>query len=84
MEWEHAQRARAPPTCTQPIHERWATSQGIQRVWFGDGEKKGYILGFPLKLLWDKCPFGMAFHPKEVSMGWNHLMHAIEVGDEVA
>jgi len=42
------------------------------------------ILGFPLKLLWKRCPIGMTSHPKEVSMGWDHLMHAIEVGDEVA
>ena len=36
---ERAQRTKAPPTCTQPIYERWAMGQGIQRVWFGDGEK---------------------------------------------
>ena len=48
---EHAQRVKAPPTCTQPIHERWAMGQGILRVWFGGREKMGSILGFPLKLL---------------------------------
>ena len=26
--------------------------------------------------------FGMTAHPKEVSMGWDHLMHAVKVGDE--
>ena len=37
-EWS-MQRARAPHTCTQPIHRKWATGQGFQRVWFGNGEK---------------------------------------------
>ena len=36
---KHAQRTKTPPICTQPIHGRWATGQGIQRVWFGDEEK---------------------------------------------
>ena len=76
---EYAQRAMEPPTCTQLIHKRWATSQGFQRVSFGGGEKKGSIMGFSLKLLWEKCSAGMAFHLKEVSMGWDHLMHVIEV-----
>ena len=44
----------------------------------------GSILGFLLKLLWDKCPIGMVSHLKEVSIGCDHLMHAIEVGDEIA
>ena len=52
-------------------------------MWFGSGEKRGSILGFSLKLLWGKCPTGMTFHLKEVSMGWDHLMHAIEVGEEI-
>ena len=43
----------------------------------------GFILGFLLKLLWDKCPTGMVSHLKEV-IGCDHLMHAIEVGDEIA
>ena len=57
--------------------------QGIQRVWFDNGKKMGSILGFPFKLLWGKYPIGMAFHPKEVRMGCDHLMHAIEVGEEI-
>ena len=28
-EVEHSQRARAPPTCTQPIHGRWAMGQNF-------------------------------------------------------
>ena len=31
-----------------------------------------------------ECPVGMAFHPKAGSVGWDHLMHTIEVGGEVA
>ena len=53
-------------------------------MWFGGGEKKRYILGFALKLLWEKCSAGMTSHLKEVSMGWDHLMHGIEVGNEEA
>ena len=39
--------------------------------------KKRSILGFLLKLFWERCPAGMASHPKEVSMGWDHFIHAI-------
>ena len=38
-------------------------------------------MGFLLKLLWEKCFARMASHPKEVRMSWDHLMHAIEVGE---
>ena len=69
---------------TQPIHGRWATGQGIQRVSFGDEKKRGSILGFPLKLLWGKCSTMMASYLKEVSMGCDHMIHAIEVSDKVA
>ena len=48
------------------------------------GRKKWSILGFLLKLLWERCFAGMTSHPKEVSIGWDHLMHAIEVGNEEA
>ena len=30
------------------------------------------ILGFLLRLFWEKCPAGMTCHPKEVRMSWNH------------
>ena len=33
------------------------------------GRKKESILGFLLKLILEKCPAGMASHPKEVTMG---------------
>ena len=48
------------------------------------GRNGGFILGFPFKLLWKKCPTGIVFHLKEVSMGYDHLIHAIVVGDEIA
>ena len=45
------------------------------------GRKRGSILGFSLKLLWEKCLARMTSHLKEVRMSWDHLMHAIEVGE---
>ena len=33
---------RAPPMCTQPIHRRWALSQGIQGVWCDSGRNEVY------------------------------------------
>ena len=53
-------------------------------MWFGGGEKNRFIMGFLLKLFWERCPTGMASHLNEVSMGKDHLMHSIEVGDEKA
>ena len=47
MEVEHTQRAQAPRTYTQPIHRRWATGQGYQRVWSGGGEKEGVYFWVP-------------------------------------
>ena len=38
------------------------------------GRKRGSTLGFPLKLLWEKCLAGIASHPKEVRMSWDHLI----------
>ena len=55
-------------------------SEGMVWQW---GEN-GVYSGIPAQASLGKCPTRMSFHPKEVSMGWNHLMHAIEVGDEVA
>ena len=45
------------------------------------GEKKSF-LGFLLRLLWRKCFARMAFLPKEVNIGGDHLKHAIGVGVE--
>ena len=51
-------------------------------VWFSGGEKKRSILGFLLKLLWERCLARMTSHLKEVSIGRDHLMHVIKVGNE--
>ena len=49
----------------------------------------GLVVGRRGSLFWcsrsnsfgEKCPAGMTFHPREVSMSWNHQMHAIKVGE---
>jgi len=46
MEWS-IHKIRVLPTCTQPIHGRWATGQGFQRVWFGSREKNLVYSGIP-------------------------------------
>ena len=38
------------------------------------------ILGFLPRVFAGKCFTGMAFLPKEVNIGWDHLIHAIGVG----
>ena len=43
--------------------------------------KKGSIWGSRSNFFGDECPVRMTSHPKEVSMSYDHLMHAIEVGD---
>ena len=45
--------------------------------------RKGVYSGVPAQVSLGKCPIRMTFHPKEVCVGRDHLMHAIEVGDEV-
>ena len=47
------------------------------------GEKES-IFGFQLRLLLEIYFVGMVSYPKVVVDGWDHLMHAIEVGEEVA
>ena len=61
-----------------------STVKGIQRVWFGGGGKMGSIFGFLPWLLLGIYLVGMVSYPKEVIDGWDHLMHAIELGSEVA
>lgn len=61
-------KARASPTCTQPIHERWALGQGIQMVWFGNREKGGLFWGSCRGFFWEKFLAGITFCPKKVSM----------------
>ena len=41
-------------------------------MYSGGGENGEPILGFPLKLFWEKCPAGMISQPKEANMSWNH------------
>ena len=43
-------------------------NKGIRGCDLVVGRKRGSILGFPLKLLWEKCPARMTSHPKEVRM----------------
>ena len=67
---EHAQRVRAPPTCTQPIHGRWATGQGIQWVWSGGGEKERLYFGVTAQTFFgERCLARMTSRPKELSVG---------------
>ena len=44
--------------------------------------KGGLFWGSRSSFFKERCPTRMASHLKEVSMGWDHQMHAIEVGDE--
>ena len=53
----------------------------FRRCGLGMGEKKS-ILEFLLRLLWRECFARMAFLPKEVNIGGDHLKHAIGVGVE--
>ena len=46
------------------------------------GRKGGLFWGSRSNYFKERCPTRMASHLKEVSMGWDHQMHAIEVGDE--
>ena len=46
--------------------------------------KNESIQGFPLNLLWERCPTRLTSYPKEISMGCDHLMHAIEVANKEA
>ena len=75
---------RAPPTCTQPIQGRWAHGQGDSEgvVWWWG--KRGSIFGFLPWLLLEIYLARIVSYPKEVINGWDHLMHAIELGSEVA
>ena len=72
----------------QPVPSQYKggrpTVKGNQRAWFGGGGERGSIFGFLLWLLLGICLIGMASYPKEVTNGWDHLMHVIELGSEVA
>ena len=47
-------------------------------------QERGVYSKFLTQASLGKCPVGMEFNSKEVSMDWDYLMYAIEVGDEVA
>ena len=66
------------PTNTWEVSPRSRDLRGVVWQW---GEKKS-IIGFLLRLFLIKCFAKMAFLPKEVNKGQDHLMHAIEVGIE--
>ena len=52
--------------------------QGVLAV--GRNRGGGSILGFPLKLLWGEMSCWDGISSKR-SKSWDHLMHAIEVGE---
>ena len=52
-------------------------------MWFDGKEKGGVYSGIPTQASLGKCPARITFHPKEVCVAWYHLMHAIEVDDEI-
>ena len=72
------------PKHHQPGKGGGPTVKGIQRVWFGGGGEEGLYLVSSLAFFWEYTLMGMVSHPKEVVDGWDHLMHTIEVGGEVA
>ena len=55
--------------------------QGIQRVWFDNGEKMGSI--FPIQASLGEISYWDGISPKRGKNGCDHLMHAIEVGEEI-
>ena len=61
MKVEHTHRAKAPPTCTQPIQGWWAMGQGYDRVWSSGGEKGETYFGIPAQISLGR----------NVLLGWN-------------
>ena len=54
--------------------------KGIRGCGLAVGRKKGSILRFPLKLLWEKCPTRMASHPNACHRGrWGRGLILIQV-----
>ena len=49
--------------------------------WWGE---KGVYIWFPTVTSFGNIHCGMISYPKEVINGWDHLMHAIKLGSEVA
>ena len=75
------------PEHHQPVPSQYKgggpTVKGIQRAWFGGGGGRGSIFGFLPWFLLGIYPAGMVSYLKEVINGWDHLMHAIELGSKV-
>ena len=61
-----------------------STVKGIQWVWFGGGGKRGSIFGFQPWLFSGMYHIGMVSYPRKIVDGWDHLMHVIKVGGEIA
>ena len=55
--------------------------KGIKGCGLAMGRKRGPILGFSLKLLWGEMPCWDGISLKKVNMSWDHLIHAMEVGE---
>ena len=53
-------------------------------MWFGGGGKMGLYLVSSRDFFWEYTLLGWYLTQKKVVDGWDHLMHAIEVGGEVA
>ena len=85
---EDSKASTEGPEYHQPVPSQYKgggpTVNGIQKVWFGGGGKMRSIFGFLPLLLLGIYLAGMVSYPKEVIDGWDHLMHAIELGSEVA
>ena len=47
------------------------------------GGKGGLYLVSYCNFFWERYLAGTVSYPKEVINGWDHLMHAIELGSEV-
>ena len=58
--------------------------KGFKGCGLGWGEKEGLFWGSHSNFFGERRLVGMVSHPKEASMGWDHLMHAIKVGNREA
>ena len=66
---------------TWEVGHRSRVLEGVVWRW---GEGEGLFRGSCSNFFGEKCPARMTSYPKEVSMSWDHLMHAIEVGEREA
>ena len=70
MEVEHAQGSGT--TNLHPANTAGPWVKGKKGYGLTVGRRGKLILGFLLKLFWQKCPTGVTYHPKEEKMSWNH------------